>query len=278
MKRNLCLLALLVLSFAVMSCSKLQARVLIKKANEAYYAEDYGKALESYEAARSQDPSFPDLDRLIGYSSIGLFKPNDDSPENQKHADRAIRELERYLKKRPEDEAAREALINLFLNADRTSQAIDYFREYLKQSPADLNAVKSIATLYAKQGNFPESINWYKKITLLDSKSPEAFYTYGVVLYEKVAKDPPAEMEQRLQYIEEGKDALQKAISLNDEYFEALVYMNLLFREQAKLAETPEEQQELLASANQYRDRAIAISRARKAEAEKAATDAEEGS
>ncbi len=270
MKRNLCLLvALLLLSMTAVSCTKLQARMEIKQANDFYYAEDYQQALDHYVLARQQDPTFPDLDRLIGYSHIGLFKPNDESPANQKHADMAIREIERYLKSRPEDEAAREALINLFLNANRTSQAIDYFRGYLKGHPADLAAVKSIATLYAKQGDFAESINWYKKITLLDAKNPEAFYTYGVVLYEKVAKDPPADMEARLKLIYEGREALTQALNLNPEYFEALVYQNLLYREEAKLAETPEQQQELYAKADEYRNRAIAISRARKAAAEK---------
>lgn len=264
MKKKLCLLVALILSFSVASCQRLNARVKLREANDLYVQERYAEALKTYVAVRKIDPSFPDVDRLIGYCNIALYKPEDTTPANEKYADTAILELQTYLKKRPNDEVTREALINLFLNANRTSQAIDYFRNYLKDHPADLNAVKSIATLYAKQGNFNEALNWYQKITLLDGQNPEAFYTYGVVLYEKVAKNPPEDMNERLAYIEKGKGALQRASELRADYFEAVVYMNLLFREQAKVELDPIKQQELIAQAETWRNKAVAINKARK--------------
>src|SRR5215212_6939223 len=155
----------------------------IKTANEAYQKEEYGAALQHYIRARQIDPSFPELGRMIGYSQIGLYVPDDKTPQNEAHADAAISELSAYLKKAPDDLIARDALINMYLNANRTSQAIDYFRAYLTDHPADLEAVKSIATLYAKQGDFNKSLEWYSKITLLDSKNPESYYTCGVNCY-----------------------------------------------------------------------------------------------
>src|SRR5512141_805769 len=172
MMRKLCLLAaLLILSLGLSACTKVQARIKIREANEAYEKEQYEVALKKYDEARRIDPSFPDLDRLIGYANIGLYQPENNTPANLKHADTAIVELQKYLKKRPTDMIARDALINLFLNANRTDQAIDYFKEYLKAHPADLNAVKSIATLVAKQGDFNEARSWYRKITLLDASN-----------------------------------------------------------------------------------------------------------
>lgn len=249
----------------------------IREANELYQSEKYGEALTKYLEARKLDPNFADLDRMIGYSAIGEFEPGNESPENAKLADRAIEELQRYLKKRPDDETAREALVNLFLNAERTSQAIDYFKDYLKQKPADLNAVRSIATLYAKSGDFNESLNWYKKITLLDSKNPEAFYTYGVVCYEKVAKNPPDSIEEAREIIEKGREALISATELREDYFEALVFVNLLYREEAKTyPDDPEKQAELMEAAEVYRNQAVEITRKRKREAEEATPVAEE--
>lgn len=264
MKRKLCPLVALIVCLGLSACSKINARIKIREANEYYAKEQYAQALKSYEAARKVDPSFPDLDRMIGYSNIGLFQPDNATPQNQQFADRAVQELQKYLKKRPEDEAAREALINLFLNANRTNQAIDYFKEYLRGHPADLAAVKSIATLYAKVGNFNESLNWYEKITLLDSKNSESFYVYGVVCYEKVAKNPPADINERLAIMQKGRDALQKAIDLKPDYFEANVYMNLLYREQAKIEPDPLKQQQLMGQADVYRNKAMDINKARK--------------
>lgn len=270
MNKSLCLVAALLLSLSSMACSKVQARMEIKQGNDLYGKEDYRGAIKHYEKARSIDSSFPDLDRLIGYSNIGLFKPEDKTPANVQHADVAVKELQAYLKKRPEDSAARETLINLLLNAERTTQAIDFFKERLKTHPADLDAVRSIATLYAKEGNFAESLNWYEKITLIDSKSAESFYTYGVVCYENVAKNAEMPVEQKPAVIERGKRALLSALRLKPDYFEANVYMNLLYREQAKMEVDPLKQQELFAEADKYRNNAIAITKARKAAEKKA--------
>lgn len=273
MKKKLCLIAALSLSLlSLVGCQKVQARMEIRNANDAYAKEDYATALQHYERARRIDAeSFPDLDRMIGYSLIGLYVPEDKAPANVKNADRAIVELRKYLRKRPDDRIAREALINLYLNADRITEAINYFREWLKTHPADIEAVRSIATLYAKQGNFQESLNWYEKITLLDSKNPEAFYTYGVVCYEKIAKNPPQDTAERLQIIAKGKGALERAIAMRQDYFEAMVYLSLLYRQQAPLETDPAKQQQLIAEADRVRNQAIAIVKKKKAEAAAAA-------
>jgi len=267
MKKVLCLIAALTLALSPLGCTKIRARMEIKAANEAYQKEDYAGALPHYQRARQIDPSFPDLDRLVGYSEIGLYVPDDKSANNEKHADRAILELNGYLQKRPDDRIARDALINMYLNANRTSQAIDYFRHYLEAHPADLEAVKSIATLYAKQGDFNESLNWYQKITLLDSKNPEAFYIFGVVCYEKVSKNPPADVAQKMDIINRGKDALQHAIDMKPDYAEAMAYLNLLWRQQALVdaLTDPVKAQADVAQADVIRNKTMQIFAARKA-------------
>jgi tetratricopeptide (TPR) repeat protein len=273
MKKKLCLIAALSLSLSsLVSCTKVQARMEIRNANDAYGKEDYATALKHYRKAREIDgQSFPDLDRMVGYSLIGLYVPEDKSDANVKTADAAVVELRKYLRNRPDDNVAREALINLYLNADRITEAINYFREWLKTHPNDLDAVRSIAQLYSKQGNFNESLNWYEKITLIDARNAEAFYTYGVVCYEKVAKNPPADMAERLAIIERGKRALQRATELKADYFEALVYLSLLYRQHAPIEPDPARQQQLVAEADRIRGMAVAVNNKRKAAAAAAA-------
>lgn len=273
MKRNLCLALALLLSMTAVSCNQVRSRMAIKDANAAYHSEDYEKALELYKNAQALGGKFPELYRSIGYSYIGLYSPGVEEPENARYADSAIQNLQRYLQLRPEDTVAEEVLINLFLNANRTSQAIQWFEAKLAEEPNNPSMAKSLATLYAKQGNFAKTMEWYERIAEMEGDKPESHYTYGVVLYEKVAKDPPADAEEKLMLIKRGQQALAEALELRPDYFDALVYMNLLYREQAKMAESEEEQQELFARADEYRNEAVAIARERKrkAEAEEAA-------
>ena len=272
MKKKLCLLGALTLPLLLLtSCQQVQARMAIRDANDAYAKEDYQAALQHYERARKIDPKgFPDLDRMIGYARIGMYKPDVQSPQNEQNATAAATELRRYLRKRPNDHIAREALINLYLNSNRTTDAINFFKEYLQRNPADIEAVRSIATLYAKQGDFNESLNWYEKITLLDSKNPEAFYIYGVVCWEKVAKNPPADVADRLAIIEKGRAALNRAMNLRPDYLEAIAYQNLLYRQQALIETDPLVQQEMIAKADALRNQAMEINKKRKAAAAKA--------
>lgn len=268
MKKVLCLIAALTLALSSLGCTKIQARMEIKAANEAYQKEDWSTAGQHYRRARQIDPSFDDLTRLVGYSEIGLYVPDDKSPKNEAHADAAILELNNYLQKKPDDRIARDALINMYLNANRTTQAIDYFVGYLKTHPADLEAVKSIATLYAKQGDFNKSLEWYEKITLLDAKNPESFYIYGVVCYEKVAKNMAgADPAQKMDLINKGKGALQHAIDMKPDYAEAMAYLNLLWRQQALVdaITDPVKAQADVAQADAIRNQTMQILNARKA-------------
>ncbi|HEX3580182.1 MAG TPA: hypothetical protein VH087_00370, partial [Thermoanaerobaculia bacterium] len=65
--------------------------------------------------------------------------------------------------------------------------------------------------------------------------------------------------------IEKGKNALAKAISMKPEYFEAIVYQNLLLRQQALVETDPAKQQELLKQADELKTKAVEIVRKRKA-------------
>jgi hypothetical protein len=113
MKKVLCLIAALTLALSSLGCTKIQARMEIKAENEAYQKEDWSTARHHYKLARQIAPSFDALTRLVCYSEIGLYVPDDKSPKNEQHADAAILELNNYLQKKPEDRIARDALINM---------------------------------------------------------------------------------------------------------------------------------------------------------------------
>jgi hypothetical protein len=67
--------------------------------------------------------------------------------------------------------------------------------------------------------------------------------------------------------IEKGKRALTRASELKADYFEALVYLSLLHRQQAPLETDPVKQQALVAEADRIRGMAVAINNKRKAAA-----------
>ena len=65
--------------------------------------------------------------------------------------------------------------------------------------------------------------------------------------------------------IDEGLEALEKAIGIDPDYDDAMAYVNLLYREKADFAETEEEHDQLLAQADDWVQKAL-DTRKRKAE------------
>ena len=81
------------------------------------------------------------------------------------------------------------------------------------------------------------------------------------------AKNPPADVNEKRDIIEKGKAALQHAIDLRPDYFESVVYLNLLWRQQALTEADPVKAQADIAQAEALKNRAIEINKQKKAAA-----------
>jgi len=73
--------------------------------------------------------------------------------------------------------------------------------------------------------------------------------------------------EERLRIVELGIEDLRKSVQMTPDSFDSNVYLNLILREKAKLETDPVVQQELIAEAVKYQDKAKEIVQKRKAEA-----------
>jgi hypothetical protein len=75
--------------------------------------------------------------------------------------------------------------------------------------------------------------------------------------WEKAQKDFTIPQAERLKYAKAGMEAVDKALQLNPDYTDALVYKGLLLRSQALLEKDPKLQQRLVEEAATYQKRAI---------------------
>ena len=73
MKKSLCLIAALFLSFTSVACTRIQARMSIKEGNEAYAQENWATAVKKYEEARKLDSGFAELDESAHPRGIRLL-------------------------------------------------------------------------------------------------------------------------------------------------------------------------------------------------------------
>ena len=244
-----------VLPFA--GCKKIHARQEVKKGNEAFKAGNYAAALASYENASRLDPTQSKLHKNIGLAYMAMYQPGSKHPKDAEFAAKAIQNLETYLADHPEDKRANEFLVSMYLATDRYDEAIKFYQMRLQSDPKDVKAIQSLAAMYFKKGDFDKGFEWLQKRVALEPNNPEGYVMIGVQAWDRSYHYPDIDPATRARIVDTGIQSVEKALRIKPDNFDALTYINLLYREKAKLETDPAKQQEFVALADKYRQQAL---------------------
>ena len=127
--------------------------------------------------------------------------------------------------------------------------------------------MQSLAMLYFKKGDFDNGVQWLKKRLEVEGNNPEVYYLIGVQAWDRSYNYPDLDPALRAKIVDDGLQSLNKAVEIKPDYFEAVSYINLLYREKAKMETDPAKKQEYTDTANKYLQQALEM---RKAAQEKA--------
>jgi len=248
------LVALVVLTSG---CGYLKSRDELNKGVAAFKNAKYTDAVEHFKTAVDLDPNNPNARLYLATAYMSQYIPGAESPENLQNA----------------------------------KAASDQFLKVLEQDPKNTLAVTSLASLHyseaqgstgleAKFKKLDEAKEWYEKLAQIDDKNKEAYYSLGVITWAKwypqlataraklgmkpedpgPIKDKKLKEELKAQYgpmVENGIKNLQKALEVDPQYDDAMAYMNLLIRERADLADTPEEYKKQIDIADNWVQKAL---------------------
>jgi tetratricopeptide (TPR) repeat protein len=262
MNRSMKVLALSIaalLLFGATGCNKLRARDQLNKGVQAFKNVRYEQAIENFKNAVAYDPQLSVARLYLATAYAQLYIPGADTPENNRNAEQAIDEFKKVADSNPPKETKAHSL-------------------------------KGIASLYFNMKKLPEAKEYYRKVAELDPNDPEAYYSIGVIDW-TLAYQPRMEARAKLglqpteplkdkkvcdqlrttnmDKIEEGRQSLEKALQLRQDYDDAMAYLNLVYREEADVTcNDPAKRQELLKQADTWVDKTMAT---KKAKAEKTA-------
>jgi tetratricopeptide (TPR) repeat protein len=261
--RSAAAVTLILLSVALTSgCNKIKSKQEIKKGNDFFKATQYQTALAAYQEALRLDPDTKKLHKNIGLAYMGLYQPGSKHPKDLEYAAKAIEHLKIYTEAFPQDRKAREFLVSLYLTTERFDDAIAFYQGMVKDDPKDTRAMQSLAQMYFKKGDVDHAVEWLKR-RLEAETTPEAkaevYYFIGVQAWDRSYNFPDIDPVQRMHIVDEGLDALNKALQIRPDYFEALSYVNLLYREKAKIEADPVKKQEYTDTANKYLQQALEL-------------------
>jgi tetratricopeptide (TPR) repeat protein len=216
--------------------TKLRARDKLNKGVAAFAAQKYEEAAKLFEESVALDPEFPTARMYLATSYTSMFVPGSPDPKSKEMADKAIKTFEGILETDPKNE----------------------------------NAMLSIASLYYQMDNSDESKKWCGKIQAVDPNNAEALYRVAVIDYndsykatgiqgESVEFLTNDEKEKILNEIQEGLDCINKALTIRPDYFDAMEYQNLLWREKAKFEKDKAAKAELIHQADLVAQKALAM-------------------
>lgn len=173
-------------------------------------------------------------------------------------------------------------------NVNTANEAVNLFEQALAVDPHDVNSMKQIAGICFSLKWFEKARDWQKKVLAEDGKDAEAAYTIGVIDWTVAhqnalnalqaagttddgignRKAPPSVLEtireENAPLVEEALVYLHQAIENRPVYYDAMAYMNLVYRRKADLDwQDDAARQEDLAQADAWRTKAMEMRKAR---------------
>jgi tetratricopeptide (TPR) repeat protein len=268
----------------------LKGKMAFKDANQFYQQQDYKAAAEKYEetlaACRGSDATCSDPRLIAAYFFLGNSYDNQFRPAKKGDANNdamLTKAIENYKKSAEVEQdpkikkLAMEYLVaaygpdklndpshytylsRIYEENGDYEQAEQLLLKSRDMKPNDPAPYVTLAAFYNRQGEFDKTMEALHARAEKEPSNPEAFYTIATYYWEKAYRDFTTPEPDKIKFVGAGLQAVDKAIELKPDYFEALTYKGLLLRAQALLEKNPARQQQILKEADQFRDRATAV-------------------
>jgi tetratricopeptide (TPR) repeat protein len=159
----------------------------------------------------------------------------------------------------PNEPASYQAMGKLYEDSGRYDEAEAMFKKAIAVKPNDPYGYQVMAGFYNRQGDFEKTMDAFQARANLEPNNPEAWHTMSTYYQEKAVKDATLSTPKKQEYIKKAIEDDDKALALNAEYADALIYKNILLRMQANYEKDPAVQKKLLNEADVLRQKGLEL-------------------
>jgi tetratricopeptide (TPR) repeat protein len=186
------------------------------------------------------------------------------SDDPKRNYDTAYKYAEQLVAENPNDAKNLYAMANLYEKFEKVDDAERMYKQIADSNPSDPKACGALAGFYNKplwkdesgaaRSKFDEAVTMLDRCAQLAPDDPSGYQKVATFYWDKAYRDPLLTDEQKLAFAQKGLDAVDKALALKPDYFEAVIFKGLLMREKAKATSNPRLRQ-------QYLDEAVALAK-----------------
>jgi tetratricopeptide (TPR) repeat protein len=224
---------------AAAGCDTLSARHRASNAADYYKAGDYKSAMLQYEQAVALDPSIDILHWDLAVTYVQVYGQSPKSTDGVAYGGLAVRAFEEYLRRCPDDKAARDYLVQTFVDTRRYDDAVAWFKPDIEHDPPSIEAISTLGQIAAKTNRIDEAIDWSEERVQANKQDPDGPYNLGVLIWDYLHQHAEVAGFQRVRLADRAVMALRASITLRPHFSDGYAYLNLVYREKA-LGETDE--------------------------------------
>jgi len=217
--------------------------------NDAYMT----KAIENYTKAAEKSPDPLIKRRALEYLVASYASDKLDDPAQAEPV------VQKMIAMDPTEPTAYFQLSQIYEGAGRYDDAEAALLKAREARPNDPAVYNAIAGYYNRQGEFDKTMEAFNKAAELDPNNPQGYHLIGSYYQEKASKDFRLTPAQKKDFNAKGIEAEDRALKINPNYIDALVYKNILLRQQANLETDRAKQEALIKEADDLRNKAMAL-------------------
>jgi tetratricopeptide (TPR) repeat protein len=276
-------------ALASIGCTEVRGRQRIQKGNRLFRDGQYKEAVAEFTEAEKHVPNLWVLWLNKGYTCRQMIIPGAKTPENTAAADCALSSFKKLKEMRPQDARGELLYFQTLFDADRYEELTKIYEERYQKNNRDIEAITGLIQVYTKWNKLDEALEWYTKKAEIQANDAEAQYAVGAFLWQQLTqkgggpdmqmfdprpnpnkpkekKIPPAfdggaiVSQQRVDLADMGIKYLEKAVALRPKYFEAMTYINLLYRQKSfAYFDQPDEWQKCIDKALEWAIKSLTV-------------------
>jgi tetratricopeptide (TPR) repeat protein len=203
--------------------------------NTAHLETALSEYLKALELNKAKNAGQRELRRHTLEALIGIF-----SEEPKKDYEKARGYAEDLVRDHPDAPLSLFALGALYEKFQKISEAEAAYKRAFELNPQNVSACGALAAFYNKpnwnsHSRFDDAIGTMEKCAGLQPNDPVGYYKLSTFYWDKGYRDTDISEAQKLTYAEAGLKATDRALTLQPDYCDALIYKGLLLRVKAQV-------------------------------------------